>query len=168
MQLTRAITALGTIAVIAAVACSDSGAVAPDAPLTTLGANGQGDSVNPPPPPPRGPTRPDTAGSIKPSSEPRLVGGTVVGMGPVSDSASYQKVAGATVIWLSSEGKELGRAVSAADGTFSLGSYKPGVYTYKVTPPAGGPFKSLEGDWAFIISEYSPATISLSVWLGRK
>jgi hypothetical protein len=47
-------------------------------------------------------------------------------MGPASDSANYQKIAGATVIWTSFEGKELARAVTAADGSYTLGSFKPG------------------------------------------
>ena len=87
-------------------------------------------------------------------------------MGPASDSANYQKIAGATVVWTSFEGKELARAVTAADGSYTLGSFKPAAYMLSVTPPSGGPFKGIE--WAFIISEYSPAKVDINVWLGRK
>ena len=168
MQLTRALPALSALAIVAAVACSDSGTLQPDVPRTTLGTSGQTDTSKSPPTtnpnPPQ--TGPDTIGSQKPSTDPRLVAGTVIGMGPASDSANYQKVAGATVVWTSADGKELARAVTAADGSFSLGSFKPATYTLTVTPPATGPYKGIQ--WAFIIGEYSPAKIDLTVWLGRK
>ena len=109
---------------------------------------------------------PDTAGTVKRSTEPRAVSGTVIGMGPASDSANYQKVAGATVVWTSADGKELARAVTGADGSYTLGSFKPATYKLTVTPPSNGPFKGIE--WAFIISEYSPEKVDITVWLGRK
>jgi len=184
MQLVRAVPALSIAVVAAAVACSDSGPLQPDAPRTTLGAGGQSDTAkgsppatNPsapkpdsgkttPPTTPPGQPGPDTAGSVKRSTDPRAVSGVVYGMGPASDSANYQKIAGATVIWTSFEGKELARAVTAADGSYTLGSFKPAAYMLSVTPPSGGPFKGIE--WAFIISEYSPAKVDINVWLGRK
>ena len=87
-------------------------------------------------------------------------------MGPASDSANYQRVAGATVVWTSSDGKELARAVTGSDGSYALGSFKPATYKLTVTPPSSGPFKGIE--WAFIISEYSPAAVEINAWLSRK
>ena len=187
MQLTRALPMLGGVAVVLAIACSDSSPSAPDIPRTTLGTSGQPDSGHAPvpgtpstptppppdsgknPPPPTNPNPqppvPDTGG-VKPSTEPRAVSGTVLGMGPASDSANYVKVAGATVTWTSVDGKELARVVTGADGKFSLGSYKPGTYMFAVTPPSSSPFRGVQ--WAFIMSEYSPAAIDLTTTLGRK
>jgi len=177
---------LGGVAVVLAVACSDSGPVAPNTPLTTLGSSGPDSGQSPPtttpptpgapgpdsgqtPTPPSNPAPrppgPDTGG-IKPSSEPRAVTGTVLGMGPASDSANYVKLAGATVTWVGVDGKELAKVVTGADGKFALGSYKPGTYMFSVTPPANSPYKGVQ--WAFIISEYSPAAIDLTTPLGRK
>jgi hypothetical protein len=184
MQLSRALPSLGALAIAAAVACSDSGTLQPDARRTVLGTTGQTDTAKSPPPtsptapkpdsakptPPTNPNPgqpvPDTLGNAKPSTDPRLVVGTVMGMGPASDSANYEKVAGATVVWTSSDGKELARAVTAADGSFSLGSFKPALYTLTVTPPASGPYKGVQ--WAYPIGEYSPAKVDVTVWLGRK
>jgi hypothetical protein len=185
MQLSRALPAFGVFALAAAIACGDSGTLEPTVPQKTLGTTGQTDTGKSPPPvtnptapkpdsakptPPTNPNPgqpgPDTLGNAKPSTDPRLVVGTVIGMGPASDSANYQKVAGATVVWTSSDGKELARAVTAADGSFSLGSFKPAVYTLTVTPPANGPYKGVQ--WAFPIGEYSPAKVELTIWLGRK
>lgn len=168
MQLTRALPALGALMIVAAVACSDSGTLQPDAPRTTLGTSGQTDTAKSPPTtnpnPPQ--TGPDTTGSQKPSTDPRSVTGTVIGMGPASDSTNYQKVAAATLVVTSVEGKELARVVTSADGSFSLGSFKPGTYMITVTPPADGPYKGTQ--WLFIIGDYSPAKVDLTVWLGRK
>jgi hypothetical protein len=185
MQLSRALSALSVFALAAVIACGDSGTLEPTVPQKTLGTTGQTDTGKSPPPvtnptapkpdsakptPPTNPSPgqpgPDTVGNAKPSTDPRLVVGTVIGMGPPSDSANYQKVAGATVVWTSSDGKELARAMTAADGTFSLGSFKPAVYTLTVTPPANGPYKGVQ--WALPIGEYSPAKVELTVWLGRK
>ena len=182
MQLSRALTALCAATIVAVVACSDSGPLQPDA-SRTIGTSGKTDTSKSTPPTTNptsptkpdsgrttpsnpGPTGPDTAGSVKPSTDPRSVSGVVFGMGPASDSANYQRVAGATVIWKGFDGKELARAVTAADGSYSLGSFKPASYMLSVTPPASGPFKGIE--WAYIISEYSPAKIDLNVWLARK
>ena len=44
MQLLRALPALGACAIVAAVACSDSGPLQPDAARTTLGTSGQTDT----------------------------------------------------------------------------------------------------------------------------
>jgi hypothetical protein len=43
---------------------------------------------------------------------------------------------------------------------------KPATYRLTVTPPSSGPFKGIE--WAFIISEYSPAAVGINAWLSRK
>ena len=167
MQLLRALPALGACAIVAAVACSDSGPLQPDVPRTTLGTSGQTDtSKSTPPTTNPGQPGPDTAGTVKRSTDPRAVSGTVFGMGPASDSANYQRVAGATVVWTSADGKELARAVTASDGSYTLGSFKPATYTLTVTPPSSGPFKGIE--WAFIISEYSPAAVEINAWLSRK
>jgi len=185
MQLLRALPALGACAIVAAVACSDAGPLQPNAPRTTIGTSGQTDTSKSSPPPTTTPTAPkpdsgkttppttnpgqpgpDTAGTVKRSTEPRAVSGTVIGMGPASDSANYQKVAGATVVWSSADGKELARAVTASDGSYTLGSFKPATYKLSVTPPATGPFKGVE--WPFVISEYSPEKVDINVWLGRK
>jgi hypothetical protein len=184
MQLTRALPLLGGLTVAVAVACSDSSPVAPDVPRTTVGTTGQTDTGKSPPPttnpgnpkpdsgkpttppktspPPKGP---DTLGA-KPSTEPRLVTGTVIGMGPPSDSANYQKLAGATVVWASADGTELARVTTSADGSFSLGSYKPASYMLTVTPPTSSPYKGIQ--WAFVVGDFSPAKVDLSVVLGRK
>lgn len=183
MQLSRALHALGAATIVVVVACSDSGPLQPDASRTTLGTSGKTDTSKSTPPatnpanpkpdsgkttPPSnpGPTGPDTVGSQKPSTDPRSVSGIVYGMGPASDSAAYQRIAGATVVWKGFDGKELARAVTAADGSYSLGSFKPASYMLSVTPPASGPFKPIE--WAYIINEYSPAKVDINVWLARK
>lgn len=184
MQLSRALHALGAATIVVVVACSDAGPLQPDASRTTIGTTGKTDTSKSTPPttsptsptkpdsgkstPPSnpGPAGPDTAGSTKPSTDPRLVAGAVIGMGPAGDSANYQRIAGATIVWKSVDGKELARTVSAADGSYSLGSFKPASYMVSVTPPAGSPFKAVE--WVMIISEYSPAKIELNVWLARK
>jgi hypothetical protein len=184
MQLSRALHALGAATIVVVVACSDTGPLQPDASRTTLGTTGKTDTSKSTPPttnptsptkpdsgkstPPSnpGPTGPDTAGSLKPSSDPRPISGVVFGMGPASDSANYQRVAGATVVWKGFDGKELARAVTAADGSYSLGSFKPASYMLSVTPPASGPFKNIE--WAYIVSEYAPAKIEINIWLARK
>jgi len=169
MHRTWTVSALGALAIVTAIACSDSGALGPDAQRTVVATNGQSDTTKSTPPTTNPSTpKPDSGKTqpTSPSSEPRLVSGTVIGMGPVSDSANYQKVAGATVVWSSSDGKELARAVSAADGSFSLGSFKPATYMLSVTPPASGPFKGTQ--WSYPIGEYSSAKVELTVWLGRK
>jgi hypothetical protein len=56
--------------------------------------------------------------------------------------------------------------VTAADGSYALGSFKPATYMLSVTPPSNGPFKAIE--WAYIISEFSPEKVDINVWLGRK
>jgi len=152
MQRTRTVSALSALAIVTATACSDSGTLGPDAKRTVVATTGQSDTAKSAP--------------ATPSVELRPVSGTVIGMGPPPDSANYQKVAGATVIWSSADGKELARAVSAADGTFSLGSFKPATYTLSVTPPASGPYKGTQ--WQYPIGEYSPAKVTFTVWLARK
>ena len=94
-------------------------------------------------------------------------------MGPASDSANYQKVAGATVVLSlpadAANGvpeKEIARATSGADGTFSLGSFKPGMYALSVTPPAGSPYDGTH--WNFTMGPYSGPKVDLMVWLKRK
>ena len=184
MQHVRVLSVFGVCAIAAAVACSDAGPLQPDAPQTTLGTSGKADTSKSTPPttnpstpkpdsgkttPPTtnpGQPGPDTAGTIKRSTEPRPVSGTVIGMGPASDSANYQRVAGATVVWKSVDGKELARAVTAADGSYSLGSFKPATYMLTVTPSSNSPYKGIE--WAYIISEFAPEKLEINVWLGRK
>jgi hypothetical protein len=178
MQLTRALSLIGLATIATAIACSDSGSTAPDGPLATIATTGQTDTGKTSPTNPGNPngpttTPPDTGSSIHGSTDPRPVIGTVVGMGPVGDTANYQKLAGATVVLsipADTAGgipeKELTRTTSGADGTFALGTFKLGVYAVTVTPPAGSPFKSAH--WAFLFDQYSPAKVDLLVWLGRK
>jgi len=177
MQLTRALSVIGVATMAVAIACSDSGSTAPNGPLASVATTGQTDTGKTPPTNPGGPTGPttppDTGSQIHASTDPRLLGGTVVGMGPAGDTANYQKVAGATVVLsipadtaAGTPEKEITRTTSGADGTFSLGTFKLGVYALTVTPASGSPFKSAH--WAFLIDQYSPAKVNLSVWLGRK
>jgi hypothetical protein len=192
MQLTRALPVIGVAAMAVAIACSDSSSTAPDGPQKNVTA-GQTDTgktppTNPTTPPapkpdsakptnPTSPTNPttppDTGVHLNPSNDPRPIGGTVVGMGPATDTANYQKVAGATVVLSlpadTSNGvpeKEIARATSGVDGTFTLGTFKLGAYTLTVTPPAGSPYKGTH--WTFVTGPYSSAKVDLMVWLARK
>jgi hypothetical protein len=175
MQLSRAPFALGALAIATAVACSDSGTLQPDAPRTTLGTTGQSDtSKSPTPPTNPQPPRPDSVIQTPPksSTDPRPVTGTVNVIGPASDTSKYERVAGATVVVSTPDdsvahtaGKEVARAISAADGTFSLGTLKIGGYVLTVTAPAGSSFKGTH--WGFAINEFSPTKVDLGVWLGR-
>ena len=174
MKLTRALPVFGVATIAVAIACSDSGSTAPKGPLATVTTTGQTDTGKTPPTNPTNPSapKPDTGSQIHASTDPRSLGGTVIGMGPVGDTANYQKVAGATVV-LSIPGdtasgtpdKEITRTTSAADGSFSLGTFDIGVYSLTVRPPVGSQFKNAH--WAFHIDQYSPAKVNLMVWLGR-
>lgn len=178
MQLKRVFPVFGFATIAVAIACSDSGSTAPTTgPLATVATSGQSDTGKTSPGNPGNPTGPktppDTGSQIHASNDPRLLGGTVVGMGPPGDSANYQKVAGATVVLsipadtaAGTPDKEITRTTSGADGSFSLGTFKVGVYSLTVTPPAGSSFKS--SHFAFVIDTYSPAKVNLSVWLGRQ
>ncbi|HTE43809.1 MAG TPA: hypothetical protein VK636_01085 [Gemmatimonadaceae bacterium] len=167
-------------ATVVAVACSDSGVLQPK-PSPSLGSspNGAaGDTAHTPPdtshhtPPDTGHTRPDST-PPKGSSEPRIVGGVLNGIGPAGDTANYSLVAGATVVLSTlgdsttgSNGTELARDVSKSNGSFSLGSAKPGVYWIMVTPAAGSPF--VKKNWPIQITTLSPPTVAISVWLNRR
>jgi hypothetical protein len=191
MQLKRGVPVIGVAAIAMAIACSDSGSTAPNGPLATVATTGQTDTgkspTNPSTPPapkpdsgktnpnPTGPSSPppDTGGQVHTSTDPRPLGGKVVGMGAYPDTANYQKVAGATVVLSlpadTSAGVaevEIARATSGADGSFSLGTFKLGRYALTVTPPAGSPYSGTH--WVFLIDKYSSAKVDLSVWLPRK
>jgi hypothetical protein len=94
-------------------------------------------------------------------------------MGALPDTSKYELVANATVVLTAPEdstagtaGKELARTTSNADGTFTLGSFKPGVYMISVTPPAGSAFAATH--WGFSVGTFAPATVDLGVWLRRQ
>jgi len=167
---------MGALATAAAVACSDSGPSSPDGTRNTGGPARLVDTVT------TGPTgsgsdtvkaHPDTVSQTKPSADARTLIGVVHAIGAKPDTSKYELVGGATVVLTLPEdsthgvaGKELARATSAADGSFSLGAFKPGVYMVSVTPPAGTSY--LGTHWGFLITEYSAPTVSLGVWLGRE
>jgi hypothetical protein len=192
MQLRRGFPVIGALAMAVAIACSDSGSTAPEGPRTSVATTGQTDTsktspTNPTTPPapkpdsgkgnptsPTNPTTPPDSGGARPtpSTDPLPYVGTVMGMGPVGDTANVQKVAGATVVLSlpadTSAGtpeKEIARATSGADGTFSLGTFKLGRYALTVTPPAGSPYKSVH--WNIITGSYG-GKVDLMVWLPRK
>lgn len=176
MQLTRALPVIGVAAVAVAVACSDSGGTAPDAPRTNV-ATGQADTGKGPPTNPTSPTSPTTprdtgGGQVVVSNDPVPYVGTVSGVGPAGDTANVSRVAGAIVVLAlpadTSAGtpeKEIARATSAADGTFSLGTFKLGRYALTVTPPAGSPYKSVHWN---IITGNNGGKVDLMIWLPRK
>jgi hypothetical protein len=194
MQLTRALPAIGVAAMAVAIACSDSGSTAPDGARTNVATTGQTDTGKTPPTNPATPAAPkpdsakptnptspnnptpppDTGVHVNPSSDPRSVGGTVVAIGAAPDTANYQRVTGATLVLSANAdsttgtpGTELARATSASDGSFAFpGTFKPGVYSIAITPPAGSPYAAKQ--WPFRITEYSSAKVDLMVWLNRK
>jgi hypothetical protein len=98
----------------------------------------------------------------------------VIAIGAAPDTANYQRVAGATLVvsiaadsTTGNPGTEVARATSAADGSFSFpGTFKLGIYTVTVTPPAGSPYAPKQ--WPFRITEYSSATVDLTIWLNRR
>jgi hypothetical protein len=117
--------------------------------------------------------RSDSTNGIKPSSDPRKLIGVVHAIGAKPDTSKYELVGGATVVLTLPDdsthgvnGLELARATSAADGSFSLGAFKPGVYVVTVIPPANSAFTGTH--WGFLITDVSAPTIDLGVWLGRK
>jgi len=180
MQLTRALPVIGVAAMAVAIACSDSGSTAPDGARTNIAAGqvdtGKGSPTNPTSPTsPTNPTTPPDTGSggqVTVSNDPLPYVGTVSGMGPAGDTANVSRVAGATVVLSlpadTSAGtpeKEIARATSAADGTFSLGTFKLGRYALTVTPPAGSPYKSVH--WNIITGAWG-GKVDLMIWLPRK
>jgi hypothetical protein len=176
MQLTRALPVIGVAAMAVAIACSDSGSTAPEGARTKI-VSGQTDTSNGSPTNPASPTNPtpppDTGGGqVTVSNDPLPYVGTVSGMGPAGDTANVSRVAGATVVLSlpadTSAGtpeKEIARATSAADGTFSLGTFKLGRYALTVTPPAGSPYKSVH--WNIIPGAWG-GKVDLMIWLPRK
>jgi hypothetical protein len=174
MQFTRGL-ALMTVATTAlAIACSDANPSQPDLGRVSLGTTGSTDTAKTPTPPTPTPTpKPDTAGHQKASSDPRVFSGAVKGMGPQPDTSKYEPVANATVSLTAPDdstagtaGKELARTTSNADGTFTLGSFRPGVYMISVTPPAGSAFAGTH--YGFSIGTFAPTTVDLGVWLRRQ
>jgi len=167
---------MGTLGIATAIACGDNGPSNPDGTKNPGGASRLVDTVT------TGPTgsgtdtvkaHPDTVSQTKPSSDARTLIGVVHAIGAKPDTSKYELVGGATVVLSLPEdsthgvaGNELARATSAADGTFSLGAFKPGVYMVSVTPPAGSPY--IGTHWGFLITDYSAPTVSLGMWLGRK
>jgi hypothetical protein len=183
MQITRTIAVLGLFTAGIVAACSDSGPFQPDAPKPLLGSTGTTakDTAghNPPdtshhtPPDTGSHTGPDTVGAGKQNFDPRNIVGVVKGIGTYPDTANYVAIAGATIVLTTLDdsvagipGKELARAVSGSDGSFTLGAFKPGPYMASVTPPAGSPFRGLR--WGFIITPFAPATFPLGVWINSK
>ena len=175
MQLTRALPVIGVAAMAVAIACSDSGSTAPEGARTKI-ATGQTDTSGSPtnPTSPANPTTPpDTGGGqVATSNDPLPYVGTVAGMGPAGDTANVSRIGGATVVLslpadanAGTVEKEIARATSAADGTFSLGTFKLGAYALTVTPPAGSPYKSVH--WNIITSNYG-GKVDLMIWLPRK
>lgn len=143
------------------LACNDATPVSPTGGPLYL-TNGP-DSAAQPGPNPNGPT----------SSNPRLVTGTALGMGPAGDTASYSKVAAVAVtIRLPDDsathtrGQQVAAATSDASGHYSLGSVKPGAYILEAVPPSSSPYKTTS--WGFLISEHMPDRIELGVVLYRK
>ena len=174
MQLTRALPLIGVAAMAVAIACSDSGSTAPDGPRTNVAAGQTDSGKTPPTTSPTSPTNPpDTGGGpVAHSDDPLLYVGTVSGMGPAGDTANIQRVAGATVILAlpadtvaGTPEKEIARATSAGDGTFSLGTFKLGRYALTVTPPPGSVYKSVH--WNIITGNYG-GKVDLMIWLPRK
>ncbi|MEP6492446.1 MAG: hypothetical protein ABJF01_07205 [bacterium] len=189
MHITRKITVLGLLtASTIAIACSDSGTSQPllEPRLATSGGDSGGihtppdttqhtppDSSHHTPPDTSHHTGPDTAGKTPNQSlDPRTIAGVVHGIGAQPDTANYALVAGATVVLSSPQdtiagtsGRELARATSKSDGSFSLGQFKPGVYMVTVTPPAGSPYRGTS--WAFVVSPFARDTVPLDVWLRR-
>lgn len=174
--LTRITALMGALATAAAIACSDNGPSNPDGTKNSGGPSRLIDTVT------TGPTgggtdtvkaHPDSVSQTKPSSDARTLIGVVHAIGAKPDTSRYELVGGATVVLTLPEdstqgvaGKELARATSAQDGTFSLGTFKPGVYMVSVTPPAGSSYVGTH--WGFLITQYSAPTVSLGVWLSRK
>jgi hypothetical protein len=174
MQLTRALPVIGVAAMAVGIACSDGGSTAPDGPRTNVAAGQTDTGKTPPTTTPTNPTTPpDTGGGqVTQSNDPLPYVGTVAGMGPAGDTANVQRVAGATVILAlpadsiaGTPEKEIARATSAADGTFSLGTFKLGRYAVTVTPPAGSLYKSVH--WNIITGNYG-GKVDLMIWLPRK
>lgn len=175
-HLTRIAWLMGALVTATAMACSDSSPSNPDGTRNPGGPSRLIDTVT------TGPTgsgtdtvkaHPDTISQAKPSSDARKLIGVVHAIGAKPDTSKYELVGGATVVLTLPEdstqgvtGKEIARATSAADGTFSLGTFKPGVYLISVTPPQSSSYTGTH--WGFLITEYSAPTVSLGVWLGRK
>jgi hypothetical protein len=157
----RITTTLAFLAVVAgsAAACSDSNPTGPDVARLDLGAAGNASG-----------TGTDTAqvgGGQTNSSAPRLFQGTVHSIGAQPDTTKYEMVGGATVVLSAASGSaEVARAVSNADGTYTLGLVVPGSYRLSVTPPAGSPYK--EVSWNISIATFAPATLDVGIWLARK
>jgi hypothetical protein len=193
MQITRTIAVLGLFTAGIVAACSDSGPVQPDAPKALLGSTGTSakdtagghtppDTSHHTPPDSGGShtppdtshhTVPDTVGQIKPSNDPRTISGNIHGLGAQPDTTQYDEVAGATIVISTmvdtaahTTGQELGRAVSKSDGSYTLGAFKPGIYTLTVTPPAGSPFAPKQ--WPLLITQTAPPIVWVTVYLNRK
>lgn len=157
----RLLTVFLAIGAAAALACSsDRAPTQPDG--TPLFLTNGPDSASRP--------APDTTGAR--SSGPRSVSGSVTGMGPIGDSANYVNVAGVSVsIRLPDDsaahvrGQTVASAVTDANGHFSFGQIAARGYILEAVPPAGGPYRTTS--WAFVIGDWSPATVELGVVLYR-
>jgi len=184
MRITRTIAIMGLFAAAITVACSDSGPLQPEALKSlagsTTGSGGTDTAGHTPPdtshhtPPDSGHhTPPDTVGQIKPSNDPRTISGNIHGLGAQPDTTQYEEVAGATIVISTmvdtaahTTGQELGRAVSKSDGSYTLGAFKPGIYTLTVTPPAGSPYAAKQ--WPLQITQTAPPIVWVTVYLNRK
>jgi hypothetical protein len=180
MRITQTIAVMGLFAAAITVACSDSGPLQPEALKKTLAAGstagGGTDTAGHTPPDTGRHTGPDTVGAGGTQNfDPRNIVGVVKGVvGNYPDSVNDLAIAGATLILTTLDdsvagipGKELARAISASDGSFALGAFKPGPYEVHVTPPAGSPFRALPVA-GFVIMPNAPPTYTLRVWLNKK
>ena len=61
---------------------------------------------------------------------------------------------------------QVASATSGADGTFSLGTVKPGPYILEATAPSSSSYRVTH--WGFVITEYAPSRIELGVVLYRR
>jgi hypothetical protein len=157
----RLIGLLVVCSTVAALACGgDTTPTQPPGPPLFL-TNGSDSATRP---------APDTSGPR--SSTPRAVTGTVIGMGPVGDTANYAQVAGVSVsIRLPDDsaahvrGQVVASAVTDAAGHFSFGEVAPRGYILEAVPPAASPFGTTS--WAFVIGDWSPSAVELQVVLYR-
>lgn len=161
MSYRRPLTLLTTAGLVLLLACgSDRAPTAPgNTPLFLT--NGSDSATRP---------APDTSGPR--SNTPRSMSGTVIGMGPAGDTANYAKVAGVSVsIRLPDDsaahvrGQTVASATTDANGHFTFGQVAPRGYILEAVPPSGSPYRTTS--WAFVIGDWSPATVELQVVLYR-
>lgn len=113
---------------------------------------------------------PDTSGQR--STTPRVISGSVIGMGPAGDTAAYEAVRGVSVsIRLPDDstahvrGRTVATAVTDASGHFSFGEVAPRGYLLEAVPPSGTPYRTTS--WGFAVGDWSPRAVELTVVLSR-